>query len=160
MNDYINAKYGAGVADQAALRLDQAGVPLGIVFNRARRVVNTMNSHRLIEHVNKNYGYDIGDKVMEQIFKSYFENAKDLSDTNVLIECVNIDNLDKNELRTVLQSDALIKDVNEHDNKNKADRVTGVPFFMFYNHKGDLVGRLSGAQPPSVLEEVILDALQ
>jgi predicted DsbA family dithiol-disulfide isomerase len=44
LDDYINQKYGNGVAAQAAIRLDQAGRSIGIIFNRSRRIVNTINS--------------------------------------------------------------------------------------------------------------------
>jgi len=56
--EYIDAKYGKGVAASAASRLDTAGTQVGIKFNGARRVVNTTSS---MEYVNSKMGYESGE---------------------------------------------------------------------------------------------------
>lgn len=158
--DYINSKYGPGVATQAAIRLDQAGKKVGIQFNQERRIVNTVNSHRLMEHVNKNYGFEIGDIVMENIFKAYFEQARDISKEEVLVECVNSLGIDKDSIVTFLQSDLLKKHIDEQDQRNKVSRINGVPLFIFVNNRGETIGSMSGAQPPQVLKDILAEALE
>jgi predicted DsbA family dithiol-disulfide isomerase len=160
LEEYINSKYGPGVAAQAGMRLDQAGRKVGIAFNKARRIVNTTNSHRLMEYVNQNYGFEIGDKVMENVFKAYFEEARDISRADVLVDCVSSVDIDKDSIRTFLQSDLLKKEIDEQDRRNKVSRINGVPFFIFLNQNGEKIGSLSGAQPPEVLEEILAEALE
>jgi len=157
--EYIDSKYGPGVAASAASRLDQAGRQVGINFNRARRVVNTISSHRLMEYVNIKMGYESGDKMMTTLFKAYFEDAKDVSKDDVLLDCVDSLGIDKDEVRRFLHSDDLKKEIDDIDRKNKAQRINGVPLFIFQKNSGEMVGSLSGAQPPDVLKEILVEAL-
>ena len=160
MTEYIDSKYGPGVANSAASRLDSAGRQVGINFNRARRVVNTISSHRLMEYVNSKHGYESGDKMMETLFRAYFEDAKDISKDVVLLECVDSLGIDKDEVRRFLQSEEFKKEIDDIDRKNKSQRINGVPLFIFQNRSGEMVDSVSGAQPPQVLKEILVAALE
>ena len=157
--EYIDSKYGKGVAASAASRLDLAGRQVGIKFNGARRVVNTTSSHRLMEYVNSKMGYESGDKIMQKLFHAYFEDAKDVSKHDVLLDCVDSLGIDKDEVRRFLQSKDLNKEIDDIDQKNKSQRINGVPLFVFQKKSGEIVGSLSGAQPPDVLKEILVEAL-
>ena len=164
MDDYINQKYGNGVAAQAAIRLDQAGRSIGIIFNRSRRIVNTINSHRLMEYVNKNYCFLVGDKVMNNLFKLYFENAKDISNDDILIESLNditeINNNDKDNIKTFLKTNQFQTEVMNADKLAKSSRINGVPHIIIINQNGSKLASLSGAQGPDVFIQLFLDYLE
>lgn len=161
LDEYINAKYGDGVSRQAAVRLDQAGRSCGIVFNRQRRIVNTINSHRLMEFVNNNYGFLIGDKVMNNLFKLYFENAKDISKDDILLESLDdVEEIkDKDTIKTFLKTNQFQTEVMNADKSAKQSRINGVPHITFIKD-GAKLSSLSGGQPAEVFEQVLLDYLE
>jgi len=98
-------------------------------------------------------------KMMQKLFYAYFEDAKDVSKDDVLLDCVDSLGIDKDEVRRFLQSDDLKKEIDDIDRKNKSQRINGVPFFVFQKRNGEIVGTLSGAQPPDVLKEILVEAL-
>ena len=77
--------------------LEVAGEKVGITFSKTRRVIRTLDGHRL--HV-WSKGVDGASKVdsdelMEAFFNAYFVNGKDLSRAEELLSCVEACGLDK-----------------------------------------------------------------
>ena len=183
LDEYINGKYGDGVASQAQARLDQAGRLVGVSFNRQRRIVNSVNSHRMMEFVHKTYGFLVGDKVMNNLFKLYFENAKDISNDDVLLESLyDIAEInDKETIEALLKTNEFQTEVLNADRSAKSSRINGVPHITFFQNDSKL-GSLSGiiiiiiiiiivviiiimcssigAQPPEVFEQLLLEYLE
>lgn len=65
--------------------LDNAGRRVGIEFNKTRRIVNSVDSHRLMEWCNDKYP-EKADQLMDKLFYAYFIEAKDVSDHVVLAD--------------------------------------------------------------------------
>ena len=75
----------------------------GVKFNLQNAIAaNTHDAHRLIKLASKR-GLDSA--VLMKLSKAYFEEAKDYSDWNLLIEIGKEVGLDENEIRTMLESD-------------------------------------------------------
>jgi len=159
---YLSQKYGSGVAKQVLSPdnpVARAGRPHGIVFNPARRVVNTIDSHQLLEFATKARGQEISNKLVEVLFRSYFQEAKDISDHEVLVACAVEVGLNESEVRNVLQNEAGQKDILKLDQEVKFHlKVSGVPHFVFRREDGrGHAITLSGAQPPEVFAEVFAE---
>ena len=81
MMEHLTRKYGPGVVARFSAPnnpLDVAGARVGITFNRNRRLIPTMRCHQLMEWVNKSHP-EKANELMEKMFKSYFEDAVDVS---------------------------------------------------------------------------------
>jgi predicted DsbA family dithiol-disulfide isomerase len=91
LKEYITTKYGPEAAASFAAPdgpLDTAGRAVGIAFNKSRRIINTLDGHRVMEWCNQNQPA-LSDHLMEILFKAYFVEAKDLSNRDVLLDvCV------------------------------------------------------------------------
>jgi len=156
--DYIYRVYGMRITvDDPNSALNQAGRRVGIEFNNTRRMVNTDDSHRLIE-LGKELGK--GDEMIEKIFHEYFENAANISDREVLVRLgseVLGDKLTPDQLREFFASDKHIDTVTEQLRTIRG--ISGVPHFTIYVPNSKRKISVSGAQPPERFEDMFEDFL-
>jgi predicted DsbA family dithiol-disulfide isomerase len=127
--------------------LDLAGRAVGIAFNKERRFINTVDGHRLVEWCNQSHP-DKANELMEQLFKSYFEEAKDLSKIETLVSIArSVDGLSEDSVRSMLESDQFAAEVLQADQRSKRGlRVSGVPYFVIEDNNGGRPVAFSGAQ--------------
>ncbi len=138
IGDYLYAKYGR--RPSANDPLSQYGRSVGISFNSERLVVNTLKSHRLIEISKK---FERLDETVEEIFRSYFEDAKDINDNRVLGEISRKIGLfdrmreaagvngEEDVVERFLNSDEEKSNVIDEANRFVSQfRISGVPFFI------------------------------
>lgn len=154
MEHLIN-KYGAAAVQkfqQPGNPLDTAGAKVGINFKKNRMFYNTINSHRLMEWCNSKHP-EKADSLMEELFHAYFEEGKNISDVEELsIIAQKINDINPDEVRQVLSSDALLTEVLQADQAAKSVyRVRGVPFFIIENNNGSQPVAFSGAQVSSLI---------
>ena len=132
IGDYIYKVYGArmNVGDPNSA-LNKAGRNVGINFNSERRMVNTDDSHRLIElakELNKE------DEMIERVFNSYFVEGVNISKKEELLkigkEVLN-DKITNEELESVLDG-SKYQDLIDLQLK-EAKGIRGVPYFIIYN---------------------------
>jgi predicted DsbA family dithiol-disulfide isomerase len=85
---------------------------------------------------------------MEQLFKSYFEEAKDLSKIETLVSIArSVDGLSEDSVRSMLESDQFAAEVLQADQRSKRGlRVSGVPYFVIEDNNGGRPVAFSGAQ--------------
>merc|ERR1712176_1201337 len=99
-------------------------------------------------------GTEAQNVVVENLFKSYFEEEKNLGDMSILLSAAEAAGLDKTETETFLKSDEGRAEV-QHDINNWRRRygINGVPYFVISTDgHGEI--ELSGAQEPSTFENV------
>lgn len=154
--EHISKKYGPQMAarfSQPDNPLSAAGAKVGIAFNPQRKVIPTMRGHSLMEWANKRSVQD-GHRLMEALFKAYFEGAQNVNQRDVLLgvgrgvfgeEFVP-------EMEAAMDSRANQDEVVRKDRDAKTRmRVSGVPYFVIGEQA------FSGAQPPEFLAEVLED---
>ncbi len=121
----------------------------GLTYNFDKAVIaNSFNAHRLIQ-LAKTKG--LGDAAEERLFKAYFTEGENVSDTNTLIELGSDIGLDEAAIKHMLESEAFAQEVTDDIEKAKSYGISGVPFFVLNNKYG-----ISGAQPA----EIFLNSLQ
>ena len=152
MEMYIE-KFGKSRMDAMLPQMKETGLKEGISFSYGGYTGNTFDSHRLIWKAKEVGGIDLQDKVVESLFKAYFEEEKSMGDLSVLIDCAN--------RVEGMMDDVSVKEFLEQSNNGKNETlkeleeyrrvygVSGVPFFIF-NDKYSL----SGAQPPDEILSV------
>ena len=161
---HLTRKYGAEAVERYGKPgnpLDIAGSKVGINFNSTRRVIRTVSCHRVMEWVRGNpTTSERQDAVMDVLFKGYFEDAKDLSNTEVLLALLStIPNFDVDAVRgMLLETEDHKAEVFAQDDKFKRGGVSGVPFFII--GEGNRKVQFSGAQPPETFVGVFEDFLE
>jgi len=157
--EHLESKYGkVAVArfNAPGNPMDEAGDRVGIRFNKARRFVNTMDGHRLMEWCNKTYP-DKADTLMEALFHAYFEQGLDISKTEELLKLAHTTlGGAGDEARAVLASTQYRDEVLAQDEEAKSRlRVSGVPYYIIESNSGGKPTAFSGAQPADMIAEVL-----
>src|ERR1700761_9643487 len=82
---YYRSRFGEDRSKAMFTRLAGIGKSVGIDFKFGGKTGNTRESHRLIQ-LAKLQGSEIQTRVVEELFKAYFENEQDITDSEVLIK--------------------------------------------------------------------------
>ena len=162
MYEHLAGKYGVAKARQFTVPgnpLDQAGAKVGLTFNPARRIIRTRDSHRLVEWC-KDTAPEKEDSLMDDIFKAYFTDAKDLSKREELVDCAKRSGLDASDASAMLSSTRYVKEVDAKAQSWSQQGVSGVPFFIIHPPGGGTPTAFSGAQPPEVIAEVLAEQVE
>lgn len=158
--EHLAKKYGQAAVStfgRPGNPLDIAGRKVGITFNSNRKIFPTMNCHRAVEWCSTMYP-TLTNSFMEDLFHSYFTEAKNINSTDVILASASKVNLDTSELRRILDSTdeykQAVEDKVRHAKSNL--KVNGVPYFIVHSTSGRSTPiAISGAQPPHVLAEVL-----
>lgn len=131
-------------------RLARIGESVGINFKFDGKTGNTRDSHRLIQ-LGKTKGPDMQTRVMEELFKTYFEEEGDITDRETLLAAAVKAGLKEAEAREWLEGDkdAGGKEVDEEVQKAQESMISGVPNFTVNGLYG-----ISGAQDPEVFGQL------
>jgi predicted DsbA family dithiol-disulfide isomerase len=145
--DYRRQKFGSlekGRALDARVAQEGAGEGIDFAFERMQRTPNTVAAHRLIDLAQQQ---GKGDRVVDALFRAYFEEAKDIGDEAVL--------------RSIAESAgvaghpdaAIVEEVRAKEERVRDLGISGVPTFIFNGTSG-----LSGAYQPDLLAQAIREA--
>ena len=135
--------FGSEGAQQVIERLQSGAEGTGIQFSFKGRIGNTLDSHRLLEFARLKHEQDqrqgicqpsgirnLQTKVAEELFSAFFENDKDITSHDVLVEAAGRAGMYEKEARAFLDSDRLVKEVAaEADESRNVEGVNGVPHF-------------------------------
>jgi predicted DsbA family dithiol-disulfide isomerase len=131
-----------------------------IHFKKDRFIYPTVNAHAIMEHLNGKGKREEANKVMEIMFRKYFEEGAKINSKEVLSEVVT-----EAEVGSLVDVDAILANedlkqlvsMKDHEFKTKL-RVSGVPFFIFHQNDGGRPQAFSGAQPTEIIAEVLEEA--
>ena len=110
-------------------RLTAVGKDAGINFSFGGKTGNTRDSHRLVE-LGKTKGPSVQTRVVEELFKSYFEKEGDITSHDVLRDAGVRAGLEEAEVRNWLESDKGGEEVDKDVAEAQARGVSGVPNFV------------------------------
>jgi predicted DsbA family dithiol-disulfide isomerase len=110
-------------------RLSQIGEAEGIHFKYGGRTGKTRDSHRLIQ-LGKTKSAAMQTRIVEQLFRAYFEEEKDITSHEVLLEAGVNAGLEKQEVEALLKSDQCGELVDEEVEEAQMRRISGVPHFV------------------------------
>jgi predicted DsbA family dithiol-disulfide isomerase len=150
-SEYLSRKFGSR-ADDIYARVSAVGRSVGIdfAFERIVRQPNTVPAHQLIGFA-RSQGRQ--DEIVESLFRGYFLEDADLTQTDDLIQLARRAGLEDGATRASLDDDAQRQEVLAQDEQARALGVSGVPFFIF-----DQRLTVSGAQEPQVLLRALREA--
>lgn len=147
--DYIFRKFGERDSSRYK-RVAMVGKSVGLdmAFDKITVQPNTVKVHRLLHHAG-----ELGkqDAVAEALFRAYFVEGANLTDSTVLADYAAQAGMDRSEVAAYLDSDADAELIRSADTEARQVGIEGVPFFIINRTIG-----ISGAQDP----EVLLQAMQ
>jgi len=146
--EYRKAKFGSLERSRqldARLAAEGRGEGIEFAFERMRRTPNTIAAHRLIDLAQRQ---GQGQKVVEELFRAYFEEGKDVGDPKVL------DEIAKRGGVSGWPQEADAKEVAALEGEMRGLGISAVPTFIFDRKLG-----VSGAHPPEALAQAMREAL-
>lgn len=143
-----NAKFGAARTKAIHASMTQSGLADGINFKWGGKTGPTRDSHRLVQ-LGKKKSPQIQTRVIEELFAAYFENEKDITSHEVLIEAAVKAGLEKEEVKTWLEDGSGGSEVDEEVKEAVGEGISGVPNFKI-NDRFDV----SGAQEPAAFVQL------
>jgi predicted DsbA family dithiol-disulfide isomerase len=153
----LAAKFGSAARlDAAHARLRDLGAPVGIAyaFERIPRTPDTIATHALARWAYAQGGATLQGKVIDRVFRAFFEEGADLTDTEVLVRLAGEAGMDQAEVRDKLAARADFDTVRAEADGWRRSGVDGVPTFVFAERWG-----VSGAQEVDtflrVLDQVV-----
>jgi len=151
--EYVARKFGArgpGVYSRVAAVGNQVGIPFA--FDNIKVQPNTVKAHRLLHYAEKAGRQDA---LAEELFRAYFIEGANLTDTATLAGVAARAGLDREAVAAYLAGDEDRALIGQADLEARASGIGGVPFFIFNRKIG-----VSGAQDPDALLEAMEQALQ
>jgi predicted DsbA family dithiol-disulfide isomerase len=150
-SEYLARKFGSRAQDIYS-RVIAAGRSVGIEFGFERivRQPNTVRAHQLIALAQVR---GVQDLMVETLFRAYFVDGVDLTQTANLLTLAAQAGVDRAEAAACLEDDVQRQAVQAGDAQARSLGVSGVPFFIF-----DQRIAVSGAQEPEVLLRAVSEA--
>ena len=148
--EYLQAKFGDNPdreAIGAALREAGASENIRFAFDQIDLTPNTTDSHRLIRWAG---GAGVQTDVVELLFSAYFEQGRDIGDSETLVQIAEEAGMDGELVRQLLAEDADRNLVAREDMLAHQMGISGVPTFIFANKYV-----VSGAHDPEQLVKLI-----
>jgi predicted DsbA family dithiol-disulfide isomerase len=151
---YLEAKFGVSGAQKIVEKIIAAAGGTGIQFDFAaiKRSPNTTNAHRLTRWAGL---MGRQHQIAEALFTAYFEQGRDIGDSETLCDIGVEIGFDRQELAEALASNADFDSIDSQDAQARDAGVTGVPAFLL---GGKFV--LMGAQDPDYLSNIFAKAHQ
>ncbi|KAK6953059.1 hypothetical protein Daesc_005358 [Daldinia eschscholtzii] len=140
-------RFGPDKLEAMQRRLELIGREEGINFSFKGKVGNTRDSHRLIQF-GKTKGNDVENRVVLELFKTYFEGEGDITSHDTLIDAAQKAGLDKTEVKDWLESDKGGKEVDQEVQEAYARDIHGVPHFTVQDKY-----KIGGAEDPQAFLE-------
>lgn len=148
-----------GISFEAAGRqidaISKMGRDEGLDFNYASTLfTNTMDAHRLTKFAESSGGAALAERIIEELFKAYFTDNKELADHAVLQSAGEKAGLNSNDIKELLTSDKFKDEVRKDELEAAELGVRGVPFFVIADKY-----TISGAQSTEGMKAVLTEAL-
>jgi predicted DsbA family dithiol-disulfide isomerase len=145
---YYYSKFGEQRSRLIFDRLTTLGKEDGISFKFGGKTGNTRDSHRLIQ-LGKSKSPEMQNKIVEALFKAYFEEEQDITSRDVLLRAGVKAGLPDAEVKEWLKSDQGGAEVDQEVRQAQRRAISGVPNFTIQGRY-----ELGGAQEPEAFVEI------
>ncbi|KAG9564290.1 thioredoxin-like protein, partial [Aureobasidium melanogenum] len=110
----------------------------GIAYKFGGRVGNTLQAHRVIQLVQENKGSDAAEKVVDSLYRQYFEEEQHPSSKETLLEALEEAGLGETEAKKMVEDeDEGLMDVKMLIREQAGNGVDAVPYVVFEGKRRD-----------------------
>ena len=152
--EHIARKYGSTPEQSRAnrQRLSDIGDSVGFAFNygEGMRIYNTFNAHKLLTIFGSERGWRAQTLLKMALFTAYFQDRRDVSDTEVLCDIAEAQGMDRAVAFAWINDAALTETVRAEMEHWTDQNITGVPAIIF-----DQKYMVPGAQSAETFADVI-----
>jgi len=156
--EHIARKYGSTPEQSRAnrQRLSDIGDSVGFAFNygEGMRIYNTFNAHKLLTIFGSERGWRAQTSLKMALFTAYFQDRRDVSDTEVLCDIAEAQGMDRAVAAAWIADPALTESVRAEMAHWMDQNITGVPAIIF-----DQKFMVPGAQSAEAFADVISKVL-
>ncbi|KAI8963470.1 DSBA oxidoreductase [Daldinia sp. FL1419] len=145
-------RFGPDKLEALQKRLQLIGSQEEINFSFKSKIGNTRDSHRLIQ-LGKTKGNDVENRVVLELFKTYFEGEGDITSHDTLIEAAEKAGLDKAEVKDWLDTGKGGEEVDAEVQEAYAKNIHGVPHITIQGKY-----EIGGAEDPQTILEAFVKA--
>jgi predicted DsbA family dithiol-disulfide isomerase len=152
--EHIARKYGRSADESNKVRehIKATAKGLGFPFGAAgaRRLVNTFAAHKLLTKAGGALGWEGQTALKLALFAAYFQQGKDVSDIDTLLDIAESIGLSRNDCANWLADEALAQQVRGEQAYWRGENISGVPAIIF-----DGKYMVPGAQSAETFAQVI-----
>ncbi|KAJ3285555.1 hypothetical protein HDU79_007236, partial [Rhizoclosmatium sp. JEL0117] len=105
---HYHKKFGKDRFDQMNVHVKNIGAALGINFSYGGLIGNSLDSHRLVKYAGT-VSNEAQNKVINSLYKSYFEQEENIADVEVLVKAGKAGGLDEKVVREQIVGGDLLK---------------------------------------------------
>ncbi|KAI5242216.1 thioredoxin-like protein [Aureobasidium subglaciale] len=144
-----------------AILMTAYGKAEGIAYKFGGKVGNTLQAHRVIQLVQETKGYDAAEKVVDSLYKQYFEEERHPSSEETLLRALTEAGLGETEAKKIAEDqDEGLMDVKMLIREQAGNGVDAVPYVVFEGKRRDftLEGCKEVDEYVKVLQQVIKES--
>lgn len=137
------------------------GIGEGIDFKFGGQVANTLQAHRVIQHFQEVKGPDTANKIVESLYRQYFEEEQHPSSRETLLRAAIKAGIDEKEANEFLDDESEgLMDVKMLIREQAGNGIDSVPYIVIEGRRRDftLVGAKEVKEYVSALEQVIKES--
>ncbi|KXL51085.1 hypothetical protein M433DRAFT_463690 [Acidomyces richmondensis BFW] len=102
-------------------------------------VANTLQAHRLIQHFQETKGPEIGDKIVDSLYRQYFEEERHPSSPETLLRAATEAGISENESKAFIEDeDNGLMDVKMLIREQAGNGIDSVPYIVIQGKKRDI----------------------
>jgi len=121
------------------------GVSAGINYKFGGTVANTLNAHRVIQHFQETLGPETADKLVNSLYRQYFEEERHPSSNSTLLAACKEAGVPEKEANEVVGDESEgLQDVKMLIREQAGNGIDSVPFVMIEGKRRDI--SVQGAQ--------------
>jgi predicted DsbA family dithiol-disulfide isomerase len=130
---HMKEKFGSDAGKDRANAMRQALIDYGQAegipyqFDRITRRPNSFNAHRLVRWAQ---GQQKGSEAKEALFKAYFQDGRDIGETDVLVDIAREIDLDPAIVAELMPTDADVENVRNEEALFQQMGISGVPTYI------------------------------
>jgi len=115
------------------------GASAGISYKFGGTVANTLQAHRVIQFFQEEVGAEVADKLINSLYRQYFEEEKHpSSDETLLAACVEAGIPEAEAKKVILDKDGGLRDTKMKIQDQASNGVDSVPFVVFEGKRRDI----------------------
>lgn len=137
------------------------GASCGINFKFGGKVANTLDAHRVIQHFQETKGEGTADKIINSLYKQYFEEEKHPSEEKTLAKACSDAGIDEKDASNIIndKSEGLIE-VKSLIREQAGNGVESVPYIVIEGRRRDatLIGAKEVEEYVKALEQIVKES--
>ena len=121
------------------------GAKEGIDFKYGGTVANTTHAHRLIQHFQEKKGAETANKIVDSLYKQYFEEERHPSADDTLLRAATDADIDEGEAKAFIEDrDEGLQEVKMAVRQQAGNQIDAVPYIVIEGKRRDM--QLEGAK--------------